>query len=469
MKLEELQKKHPKFKDYIQQVNKLNLLRLGGEELRKEVSQFIKRRPDEDVSVYQHRLNSYTYTNVIAYVINEHTSRLHSSQLLTKYFDKSDNLDEQWAQFVANIDGRGTPQTTFIDHILAELLVHGTVYLYNTSYQVGEDFYPIVRLLPLETIIDWGRDDLGNLNYLKCQTVGDEQTVYTIFEPDRVQVYHVDNDTNEVTLETDIAYDYDTFGFPVIAVQADDSVAVIKNALPKVEQHLVMDSKLYDVLSFAYIQRTVKPLRNGAADIYQLPPDPNNPFALPPEFKTGNPYVLVAEQFNFVEMSGSIVPHLQAELDNIFEAILTTSNINNGINQNSTLQSGESKKIDFWKQEFFLKKVGNLLINIWQRILYRVAMHIGATPPEVHGFDSFSLRREEDFELLFNNPGVMAVLPVGIIQALVEQYSALLLPNMSPAELQVLLNTPTTSGIMPVNVVEAPVAELQPIKSDEEE
>jgi len=421
MKLEILQETHKTYKSQIKIIKTVNLLKKGGSNLKENLRDFIPKRPDEDYSVYEYRLNNFAYTNLLSFIINEHTSRLHSSQIV---FDDATAKHSYWEDFRANVDGAGTTENEFIDRIVTELFIHGSIYLYTTDIYAN----PITRIIPIETIINWKRDELGNLIYLKCVSDFDEYSIYTIFEKTEVAVYEV-RDGNVKLLEL-TPFDFESFGFPVIDLVVNDSVSIVKNCVPKLIEHMTLDCKLFDLLSFAYVQRTVKPVTHLMSP-YHLPSDNDseNPFSLPENFKTGNPYVLVADQFKFEEMTGKMVPHLQSEIDQIRESILMTCNIN-GANSTNTHESGESKKVDFWKQEIFLKKLGNIIIRIYSRVLDRISMQLGlSSSPQLNGLDSFSLRREDDFIKLFSEQAVLDLLPKEVVDELVKQYSTLLLPN----------------------------------------
>lgn len=421
METSQLIQTHKDYKIKADTFNKLTLLYNGGAALKEQASQFIVRRPDEPLMVYNYRLQHVTYTNLIATYIQEHVNRLAAAPLT---YNSMGSEDQFWQSLRVNIDGAGSDDLTLLSELAKHVMLYGEGYLYHTYI----DTQPLIRTLDPRNIIDWQYDRLDRLVFIKHKS----GNIYTLFYPDRVEVYELNPDNYTDQINPSLVTATAQLAVQQVRVKTADVYIGKSLYLPAVE-HFELECKLYDLFTFAYVQRTVQPLPEPTVDAYNLPALDvrSNEYALPAEFKTGNPYVIAANGFQFVELEGRIATPIKERLEQL-RYTMANAAYQGAVYANSSAAnnvSGISKSVDFVKQAMFLGKLGSLLLRSYQNVLNTIADELGYGFTDVNGFSNFNLFKQVDLEAILSNETLFNKLPAAAQAELVSQYVSILLPN----------------------------------------
>ena len=499
--LQQLEQEHPQYTEAKDCYNTLSLLMQGGYRLEKAARRFIHRRSGEPKEVYEARIKKLTYASPLADAISEHSTKISEGQLLVELpmLSSGEVIDAaDWALFRESTNGKGRTEKALISKLLRDLLLYKKVFIHVDRKSVPFGFSPETideerrfggtpraNLFAAPQVPAWDEAEDGTLNWVKFRTVeyranpfgeADILIRWTFVDDQYIAIYEAvadsfDADGKVRSLKTPntqlnaqpptevLLKKLTPHGFgriPLIKVECDDDLWLGNQCYLKAKEHLVLSCQRYDLASFAYVQRTVKPtyreLDPGALleDVTKLPPD----------FETGNYSVLRVDEFAFVEMHGHILPHLKAALSDIKNEIHSLCKLGGTVLTNgdkgAIAQSGASKLMDFQKQETFLKECGVLLTDAYQDVLQLVAIALAQAPEEVSvsGLNKFNLRQLSDLIAVITEDSIWSKLVPPVQKQVLSQLYDSLISNTTAqqkSDIEALLDSLLASAPVPAS------------------
>lgn len=419
LNLSTLESTHPDYSSMLPVWNEIDLLASGGYKLKQAVKIFLPQRPGEDSQTYEHRLKKFTYLNILASAIGDVTSKLSNSSLIV-----SGAENEAIKTFRTDTNLSGRDEKTLLSHLLREALKFKKVYIHVDKTKSGiiplnKAQEELLRIKPYVTtyspfeVINWS-EEKGRLNWIKVRQVITDtsnpllppttKVIWTFIDSVYIARYEVSNieldkhgaiskiDGEHVNEDTLIKLSGELIvhglgEIPVVKLELPDELWLTDQASAKALEHLRIDCSKYDLLTFAYFQRTYKKVQTPDDDLDQSFVDTDSK-PLP----TGLQHILELENFEWSEPQGHILPHQMDALRQIEDQVKTLLS-QGGVSAElgAVAQSGESKKMDFSKEETLLRFYGQLLSNIYQKVLKLVSKSVGH-PPEsisVTGLDDF--------------------------------------------------------------------------------
>jgi len=329
---------------------------------------YIVPRLKEDPEVYNHRLEKFTYTPVMARAIMDLIKRLNTAVIEVNY-KQDEFLDNIAPMKVANL-------------IMRDWLSFGrTIWVFNNG--------GISNILPT-TLVNWRvNDEDGLLDWAVLKYEKEKITLedhpesyqqYIVIERDVIKEY--DNSKGGMSLVEETANES---GYvPVIISRCPNHLWTAKSAYLKQIQHLLVENGMTDASTNMYVQRVIKPTLIPDDDL-------GNTYVDQEQGPSSNSHIINGD-FSFSEPSGSSVSTNLTLLDFIekqVRALISMANVEGQSNR----ESGESKMYDFREVSMVLEEYGHH-IRIFIRELYEWILAItGASSQdvEISGLDTFEV------------------------------------------------------------------------------
>jgi hypothetical protein len=426
LKFSTLEYSHPDYLAQLKTLEEIDTLTSGGYKLKSKIENYLPRRPGEDEETYKHRIAKFTYLNILGASINEQVHKLANGELVVSNLPTSDII----SKFRENTDRHKRNEKALLSFILREILKFKKIYIHvdkpasevrplNRAQEEILNVVPYTVAYSTSQVINWGEKE-GELQWIKIKqiiSVNDSplqpngyKVRYTIIDKEYVAKYEATislnktgaidlingEDANEDSLIY-IASEPVYHGFnevPVVKVEIPEESWVADQAASKALEHLRIDCAKYDLLTMAYFQRTYKKIDRPDDDLSITTTDDEG--VIP----TGLQHVLELDKFEWNEPKGYILPHLMQSLEQIEGQVrdLVFSGGSASLTKSVVSQSGESKKVDYYKQEVLLKAYGELLCSAYQSILRLVSKSLGFEELDISvtGLNSFNNSSLED-------------------------------------------------------------------------
>lgn len=404
IKLTILESQHPHYTEMLPVWNEINLLASGGYKLKKAIKRFLPKRVGEDAEVYESRISKYTYLNILASAITDVTAKVANGSLLVSNADNTtiSNFRED-----TNLAGRD--EKSLISYLLREVIKFKTIFIHTdkTRSQVNPinkaqeellNIKPYVTTYSPFEVVSWS-EQRGKLEWIKVRQVIEDtsnplvaptiKVIWTFIDSASVTRYvatnvelgsdgkidkigeELVNDDSTISLVESVQHNLGEI--PVVKVELPDQFWLTDQAAPKALEHLRIDCSKYDLLTFAYFQRTYKKVQTPDSDLEESYADSDNE---PPQ--TGLQYVLELDKFEWSEPRGHVIPMQMdslKQIENQVKTLLSQGGVSAELG--AVAQSGMSKQMDFAKEETLLRFYGQVICNAYQKVLKLVAKSVG--------------------------------------------------------------------------------------------
>jgi hypothetical protein len=180
--MENISREHPEYVARKAMWKKYRDLYAGGEQLRQNASQYLVRRSKEPGEVYQERLERVFYENYVGSAIDWYSATLMRREPVVLCEGQNDAGKQFYGEFVEDCDLKGTNLTDFFRRQLVQTLVYGRSYVAvdfprfpgpaaNRAEEeaLGRSRAFLADYSP-EEVINWSRDDRGNLDWVVLRT-----------------------------------------------------------------------------------------------------------------------------------------------------------------------------------------------------------------------------------------------------------------------------------------------------------
>lgn len=410
---------HPDYDRLLPALTDIDILVSGGYKLKSHIKRYLPQRPGEDTVTYEHRLSKFTYLNILGTAINEQVHKLANGSLVVSNIPNNNLL----AEFRESTDKSNTNEKQLLANSLREALKFKKVYLHvdkpiapskplNKAHEEYLNLNPYVTSYSAFQVTNWYESN-GKLDWIKVRQIVEDtsnpllglvtKVRYTFIDNKYIVKYGADveldkygkitkvngeyvNDTTVIPIIGEpIQHGFNTI--PVVKLELSNEAWVADQAVSKALEHLRIDCAKYDLMTMAYFQRTYKKVSTPDDDLSISYTDSEDK-PLP----TGLQHVLELDSFEWNEPKGYILPHLMTSLEQIEDQVrdlVSSGGISSS--KGSTAQSGESKKVDYYKQEMLLRSYGELLCSKYQEVLQLVLKALGLTgyTPSVTGLNKF--------------------------------------------------------------------------------
>lgn len=415
LKLNILETRHPEYDEQIKALTDIDNLVTGGYKLAKNIERYLHKRPGETPELYQTRLSKFTYTNILSASINELVSKISNAPLSISGVD-----DKLWKTFRDNTNLDGRTEKQLITHIFRELLKFRKIYVHvdkvkpnipivNKAQEEQLGLRAYVVTYSAQQVINWCDDKWVKIRQIVDDTTNPlvplrKKAIWTIIDETYIARYsayveldkhgcitkvngEIINDDTTIPLDSDVIV-HGLSKLPVIDVDISSELWVADQAYHKALEHLRIDCTKYDLLSMSYFQRSYKSLNHADPELQSLDETFVNDKPLP----TGLEHVIEVDEFKWNEPQGTIITPMMDALKQIENQVSDIINLG-GVSAQSGIvtQSGESKKMDFYKSEMKLRAYGEILCEAYQDILHLVAeaSNLDNTHISVTGLNNF--------------------------------------------------------------------------------
>ena len=180
--MDNISREHPEYIARKAMWKKYRDLYAGGEQLRQNAGQYLIRRSKEPGEVYQERLERVFYENYVGSAIDWYAATLMRREPAILCEGENDAGKQFYNEFVEDCDLKGTNLTDFFRRQLVQTLVYGRSYVAvdfprfpemaaNRAEEeaLGRSRAFLADYSP-EEVINWSRDDRGNLDWVVLRT-----------------------------------------------------------------------------------------------------------------------------------------------------------------------------------------------------------------------------------------------------------------------------------------------------------
>jgi hypothetical protein len=481
LSLQVLQQEHPAFTANIDLFKEIDTLYQAGVELEHNKHDYLVSKPGEDSTTFEYRKKIFTYEPILTESLSEFANLFATNSYIMDL-----PINDFWDSFSYNTDGFGRPEKLLIRNCLIQLLKYRTVFGYVDKKQVSNSFVnnfktsinsnkeiPYVVLLDPKTVIHWEKEGTS-VNWIKFRQI---ETIHSpVNEPvhiarwvfiddEKIVVYQTEiNKTDNHSQLSPINRNKDSFyglddsynnasmipkfievyheqpTIPIFCAEIPEETWTSNLAIHLVREHIRIHNNLTFACNIAgVIQRLFKPMRENADDIIDIEEAQNMA-------QTGNEYVIVGDDFKYVEAGGSSIQVLDDRCDRIATRIKSLIFCNGvGVNRNSPAQeSGRAKSYDFVNQEAALKAVGGIIQPWLQNVYRRIAWLYGFKQDDIdkifiYGMDDFNLDApDEKLERLVRLSQLALPIPNTAYQLLLLDFIKSLFPSIPPKDFKKL-------------------------------
>ncbi|HEY9699083.1 MAG TPA: hypothetical protein V6D10_17615 [Trichocoleus sp.] len=474
--LAQLESTHPEYQDLAPALQEISLLTAGGYRLKNQIQQFLPQRPGEESSLYESRLQKYTYNNILSSAINSQVSKLSNGALNVSGLDSEPDFWTKWRE-KTDLAGKRA-EKELIAEIFREILKFKKVYLHidkpeapvkpkNKAQEKLLGLRPYLVFYNASQVINWSEDGAGKPQWIKVRQLSQDTSnpfaqpltrcTWTYIDQETIARYAayvkldkagkvaaiVDVQGEEIAGGEEVKVplatppiSHNLGQIPVIKVELPSDLWVCDQAASKALQHLRTDCHKYDLETFLYVQRQWKPQLTPDQDLHNSYTD-----SADEPLPTGLQYVLQNGDFDWKEAEGKILPQLAASLQQIEDQVrsLISQGGLSGSSKGAVEQSGLSKAFDFQEQNEILKSYGVILTQAYQQVLQLVAQSQGLPHESIScsGLDSFDL---DNLDSMLEQVSKLAAtdlsslkekLPPTLFKLLYQKLCSLLVGNLS--------------------------------------
>jgi len=476
LSLQVLQQQHPTFTANLELFKEIDTLYQAGIELEHNKHDYLVSKPGEDSTTFEYRKKIFTYEPILTESISEFANLFATNSYIMEL-----PQNDFWQSFSNNTDGFGRPEKLLIRNCLIQLLKYRTVFGYVDKKQISNSFInnfnrdvngdseiPYIVLLDPKTVIHWQKEGSA-VNWIKFRQIETihspvDEPIYmarwVFIDAEKIVVYqteiantddpcHItpiikndsvyglgDSYTNSSLIPKFIEVYHEQPSIPIFCAEIPEETWTSNLAIHLVREHIRIHNNLTFACNIAgVIQRLFKPMRENADDIVDIEEAQNMA-------QTGNEYVIVGDDFKYVEAGGSSIQVLDDRCDRIANRIKSLIFCNGvGVNSNGTTQeSGRAKSYDFVNQEAALKAVGGIIQPWLQNVYKRIAWLYGFKQVDIdkiyiYGMDDFNLDApDEKLERLVRLSQLALPIPNTAYQLLLLDFIKSLFPSIPPKD-----------------------------------
>jgi len=177
-----IEQEHPDYTSRAPMWRRYRHLYAGGEEFRIHAAEYLVRRHNEPMEVYQERLTRVFYENYVGSIVDWYAATVVRREPNLEFTGTNERAKQFLAQFAQNCDQRGTPLTQFFKQQLTEALICGKSYVVvdfpkadgPARTRADEDASGLSRayLMPYgaDELINWSYDAKGEFEWVVIRT-----------------------------------------------------------------------------------------------------------------------------------------------------------------------------------------------------------------------------------------------------------------------------------------------------------
>lgn len=433
-----------------EEIEDIQILFSGGRKIWSRREEYLPKRLDETPELYALRRSRFTYTNILAKIVNRLVGRF--SQGKVQVDGLSPMYSSGWEKFRAN-------ESKFICDILRDLILNQAIYIQvdrpsntytnlaqeiaggdNRAWAVaydprqclsqGEDWYKFVQHRKIyspigEPFIEvtWKIIDAEHINIYQSRFKSKNGNLVGKVEGSQIAPM---SPRLEIPLISQVSHGFGQV--PIVHFSVPDEKYAGGQIRLKSRQHIAVENALTDTsLSSGYVQRVLTPIPT-AEDDYSVSEEP----------KSDNQHVVVASSFKFEEIQGSSIATNLKLLDRIeaqIEALVCMAG--GDVTREAMVRSAASKIMDSAELEISLESYGSIITPIYAQVLNLVKIALGDMESDisVSGLTDFSLDNvESDLDLAQRIKDSEIELSPTAMAGLRERISLGVLPNASPAQ-----------------------------------
>jgi hypothetical protein len=399
-----IDREHPEYAAEKQVWSKYRDLYAGGEQMRRNASEYLVRRSKEPAGVYAERLDRVFYENYVGSIIDWYAATLMRREPVIVFEGSNERGKQFFNLFAEDCDLKGTSLYEFYRQQFVRALVWGKSYVAVEFPRVGgtpqtraeEDALGRSRAYLVdyspEELINWSRDGAGNLDWAVLRTqslrqakVSDDDwkrvTRWLNYDRTQFQMFERQSEGGAIELVDQGQHALaDLKTVPLFALQVSEGLWLMNKAALLQLEHFNKSNALAWALTMGLFAMPVvfseKEWKQVVGESYYIQLGPNDRFGwTEPE---GKVYEIAAD--NLVRLK-----------DEIYRVCYLMTQA--GGNQASNLgQSGISKQRDFSITQEVLRAYGDSVKESLRQVLKAIA---GARQDEltigVQGLDEFDI------------------------------------------------------------------------------
>ncbi len=389
MQVKLLNQKHPEYEQYCYAWESIEILKRGGCEIRKHAEKFLTKRPKELPEVYKHRVERFTYQNIIGTAMGWYNASLFEKDptiTLTRGKEKVEGNHQEWLDgIIQNCNRAGKTLFDFFREVTVDLMQFRAAYVLTDLPAVEANALSLadqkasgaldpylVRYSPRE-VINWDTDAFGNLTWIVIHTInlkrsfgGSTVTVdrWYYFDRQECRVYEYErkDDQTEEKAEAILVrqgkHALSAVGrVPVRRIEVTDDLWLADRAYPQAIDHLNQDNTLAWALFMANLPvPVIKGEFEGDASVSE----------------TAYIHLAVDGSFEYAEPAGTSFEQSKARLDSLREELyrqfyLQAQGRSSAATPSS--QSGYSKEMDMLPAVPILNAFGDVLRDGMSNVL----------------------------------------------------------------------------------------------------
>jgi hypothetical protein len=177
-----IEQEHPDYTSRARMWRRYRHLYAGGEEFREHAAEYLVRRHNEPLEIYQERLTRVFYENYLGSIIDWYAATVVRREPNLEFTGTNERAKDFLARFAQNCDQRGTSLNEFFRQMLTEALICGKSYVAvdfpktdtPARTRADEDALGQSRayLVPYsaDELINWSYDTKGDLEWVVIRT-----------------------------------------------------------------------------------------------------------------------------------------------------------------------------------------------------------------------------------------------------------------------------------------------------------
>lgn len=276
MKVKDLDRRHPEYQDKIDDWEKMNLLYVGGREIKKNAEVFLQRRPKELSDVFTVRVNRFTYHNHIGTAIDYYPNALFERPPIVECTSgMTTDVGQFYDQFQSDCDRCGKPLVERVREFIKNLLVFQSSFLVldlprrdmTMPVETLADeldnglLNPYVTIYDPRQCINWSKDQYGRLKWViftVCEVRTApfqspvcvdkwyyfDETQYQVYECARKEDGKQDEDAEVIEVAAGLHALSQLGRVPVISFELPEGLWLMNRAFLPAQDHLNTDNVL---------------------------------------------------------------------------------------------------------------------------------------------------------------------------------------------------------------------------------
>ncbi len=460
---------------------------VGGYQLAEKCGEYIPRLQGENPKRYADRIRSGAYVNYFAQIVDYFASALFTQELAIRPAADADNPKtpgtepekaDVYTQFSQNADGQGCSLNEILHALIITGLKQKSGWLHlemppaaDVPNRAAEEALglglPYVFEVPHDQILDWDRDDDGELTYIvvhQCkplkgppgarrnlmretwevwQRVEDAVSWarYAIeYPPDRKP-----RDTDPVSLEEEGGVSFPRI--PLLDMELPDGLWAGNKLCPMAKEHFARRTTLNSAENRSMVAIPVAKLAGEYAapgtSISEAQENPNrgtDPVAA--FLAKGYEVIGAQDDLVFVEPEGSAYAHVAKRIDDLKDEMFRISHqmaASVSMDTAASKRSGESKKQDRVAEALVLAALGRIVRNFGVRLFETISRARGEKIEwTAHGLDTYETTERSDLIVEAAQVDAISIPSETFKRTYKFQLAKLLLENADPATLETI-------------------------------